>query len=451
MRKTLTQEEFLEKARKIHGDKYDYSKSIYINNHTKIDIMCPEHGEFHMTPRNHLIGQGCRTCGYILNTKKRTKTIEQFILDAQAIHHNKYDYSKVVYVNSSTPIIIICEKHGEFIQVPSEHLYGYGCIFCGREIISSKLIGNTDKFISKAIGVHGDRYDYSKVNYINSATEVEIICLKHGSFFQKPVNHLVGHGCLICGGSLKKSLDEFIAAAKAIYGEKYDYSNVVYVNTHTKVNINCPKHGSFYQYPNDHIGGHGCIPCGYEFVSKTTSKTIEQFILEANEVHKNKYDYSEAIYKNAITNVIILCPKHGAFLQTPASHLSGNGCNNCSKIISNISNIWLDYIGIPDNKQHREVKLIHGRKFKVDGYMPETNTIYEFYGDAVHGNPSIYDSNDTNKKWNVKYGELYKKTMEREEIFKKAGYNIVTIWETDFKEKYFKINKENKWLLKKKN
>ena len=112
----------------------------------------------------------------------------------------------------------------------------------------------TEQFIERAISVHGDRYDYSKVNYINTTTKIEIICQKHGSFFQRPYGHLEGKGCAYCSGNVNLTTKEFITIAKKIYGKKYDYSKVNYVNNKTKVTIVCPEHGEFLISPSKTLG-----------------------------------------------------------------------------------------------------------------------------------------------------------------------------------------------------
>jgi len=144
MPKKLIQEEFITRAKVIHGNKYDYSKVEYINNRTKVCIICPEHGEFWQVPCAHLMDQGCPVCRYIKSTKKiREKqglTTEQFIEKARKIHGNKYDYSKVNYVNTGTKVCIICPEHGEFWQTPHHHLGGSGCPECGRNDISEKKL-----------------------------------------------------------------------------------------------------------------------------------------------------------------------------------------------------------------------------------------------------------------------------------------------------------------------
>ena len=184
--------EFIDKAIQIHGDKYNYSKVEYINAKTKVQIICKEHGEFLQTPNKHLMGQGCSKCGKeTISNRFRTST-NDFINKSMQIHGDKYNYSKVQYINAKTKVIIICKKHGEFLQSPNNHLYGYGCINCRNENSgNSQRLTNND-FINKAKQIHGDKYDYSKVQYINSHLNVKIICNIHGEFNQKPNNHLNG-------------------------------------------------------------------------------------------------------------------------------------------------------------------------------------------------------------------------------------------------------------------
>lgn len=199
--KKLTTEEFIKRSREIHGDKYDYSKVNYVNNHTKVCIICPEHGEFWQKPMSHLNGHGCVKC-YTKDCANRfSLTTKEFIKKAKDIHGDKYDYSKVNYVNSYTKVCIICPEHGEFWQDPHTHLSGCGCKECSKEYRSIIQSRGVDWFIEKARKVHCNKYDYSKVKYVNKDTKVCIICPKHGEFWQSPKLHLEGYGCSICGSS----------------------------------------------------------------------------------------------------------------------------------------------------------------------------------------------------------------------------------------------------------
>ena len=312
----LTTDDFIAKAREVHGDKYDYSKVEYVNSKTPVCIICPEHGEFWQKPNYHLSGSGCDKCG---GTYKYTT--EEFIAKAREVHGDKYDYSKVKYVNASTKVCIICPEHGEFWQAPNSHLNGRGCPKCGHENANM----TTEEFIKKARAIHGDKYDYSKVEYANANVKVCIICPEHGEFWQLPGIHLSGHGCPKCSGRGKLATEEFIQRAKEVHGDKYDYSKVEYKGNKNKVCIICPEHGEFWQTPNSHLQGQGCPKC----VGK--NKTTEEFIIEAREVHGDKYDYSKVEYVNTQTPVCIICPEHGEFWQKPNIHLSGSGCPSCIK------------------------------------------------------------------------------------------------------------------------
>ena len=195
MKKKLTTEDFIIKAKQIHGDKYDYSKTQYINAHTKVCIICPEHGEFWQTPSNHCTKSnkcGCPKCfGKIFD-------INDFVVKAQKIHGQKYNYTNVIYTNNHTKVCIICPEHGEFWQTPNKHLSGRGCPRCHEDGKKYYRLHNVSTFIEKAIKVHGNKYDYSMVEYMGNQKKICIICPEHGEFWQTPANHLRYKGCRLC-------------------------------------------------------------------------------------------------------------------------------------------------------------------------------------------------------------------------------------------------------------
>ena len=275
MRK-LTTEQFIERAKLTHGDRYDYSMVEYVNARNKVKIICSEHGEFKQLPNDHLSGKGCPSCG-----GKLKLTTGQFIERAKLIHGNRYDYSTVEYVNNNTKVNIICSEHGEFKQVPNNHLNGQSCRHCGRVNRLKTISGNTSSFIRKAVVTHGDRYDYSMVEYVNAKNKVKIICSEHGEFKQLPNGHLSGNGCPSCAGVLTLTTDQFIERAKLIHGDRYDYSMVEYVNVRNKVNISCSEHGQFKQTPNSHLRGSGCGLCSINGFD--TSKEGKLYILISND------------------------------------------------------------------------------------------------------------------------------------------------------------------------
>ena len=278
MPRKLTTEEFIERARKVHGDKYNYSKVEYQNNNTKVMIICPEHGEFKQRSSDHLRGVGCPNCAG--NNRKTTK---EFLERARKVHGDKYNYSKVEYDNMKNKVTIICPEHGEFKQYAGSHLGKQGCPECAKNITR----GTTTIFIKRAGKIHSDKYDYSKVEYNNSYTPVTIICSEHGEFQQRPNVHLKGSGCPTCTGNKKLTTNEFIERAKEIHGDKYDYSKVEYKNSYTPVTIICPEHGEFQQRPRTHLDNHGCLKCNFSGKHITNASDLNEKFLESNFLNKD--------------------------------------------------------------------------------------------------------------------------------------------------------------------
>lgn len=190
--KKLTLQNFVNVSNVKHDNKYDYSKVELIGSKTKVTIICPIHGEFEQTPDSHLRGSGCIKCSYEQRADNSRKKLDSFVEKGKKLHGNKYDYSNVNYNNTHTAVKINCSIHGEFEQDPSHHLRGSGCPKCGNNVKSK------DFFISKSIETHGDYYDYSKVDFINTKLKVTIICPIHGEFNQTPSHHYNGAGCPIC-------------------------------------------------------------------------------------------------------------------------------------------------------------------------------------------------------------------------------------------------------------
>ena len=210
--KKLTEKEFIEKSKNVHGDKYDYSKVYYVNYETKVCIICPEHGEFWQTPHCHIKGKGCPKCANKLKGSYQISNTEKFIKKAKEIHGDKYDYSKVNYINDRSKVCIICPEHGEFWQTPNHHLKGCGCFDCGVKKSSSSKIKPYNDFLEIAIKKHNNKYEYDSSTYINRHEKMRIICPKHGEFWQRPNNHLNGQGCPFCNESiLEKEVESILS------------------------------------------------------------------------------------------------------------------------------------------------------------------------------------------------------------------------------------------------
>jgi len=371
MSKKLTTEEFIQKAKQVHGDKYDYSLVDYKGAKIKVKIICPKHGIFEQIPDNHVVGRGCNKCGNINSSNKQSLTIKKFIQKAKQVHGNKYDYSLVDYKNMNIKVKIICPEHGIFKQLPSAHIASQGCFRCNGGVKYT-----TKEFTQKAKQVHGDKYDYSLVDYKNMNIKVKIICPEHGIFKQLPSAHIAGRQCSKCSNRLRYTTEEFTQKAKQVHGDKYDYSLVDYKNNKIKVKIICPEHGIFKQKPIDHILGGNCSKC-----SQVYQYTTEEFIDKAKEVHDDKYNYSLTNYINNKTKVDIICPEHGVFKQKPANHLYGQGCPICneSKGEKAVAK-YLDDNNIKYIREYRFNDCKDKRVLPFDFYIKNKNVLIEFDG-----------------------------------------------------------------------
>jgi hypothetical protein len=415
---------FLENCLLIHGNKYNYSKVDYKTNKNNVIIICSEHGEFEQSPDKHINRkQGCPKCAGV-----KLKTLEEFINKSKLIHGDKYDYSKVNYINNISKVIIICPIHGEFEQQPKSHLHGSGCPKCVGKNKSMSDIINEFKLI------HGDKYDYSKVNYINPIEKLIIICIEHGEFLQTYNTHKNGHGCPMCFGNNKSNKIDFINKANKIHNEKYHYNNVEYINNYTKVNISCPTHGEFKQSPDRHLQGSGCPKCKGLKISKFKTKTPEEFICEAKLIHNNKYNYSLVNYIGCKEYITIICPEHGEFNQWPDSHLQGCGCPKCG-IKYNISESQLKYFIKSLNIEFIENSRDIIKPLELDIFIPDKNIAIEFNGLYWHSelfkdnNYHLNKTNECNKK-NIKLIHIFEdEWVYKKDIVKSRLKNILGLTE----------------------
>lgn len=259
----------------------------------------------------------------------------EFIEKAKLAHGEKYNYENTLYTRAQTRVVIGCDAHGDFTLAAYMHLSGNGCRKCWLERAGKSSLMTLDEFIHKSVERHGHAYDYSLVKYEKSSTPVEIICNEHGNFLQKPSNHLAGRGCQECGKikkskNLMKGIDFYIEKAKAVHGDKYDYSKSIYAVAKTKIEIICKIHGSFWMLPYSHVNGQGCTKCADDFNARKRMKPFSEFIDQANRKHDSKYSYTESTYSGDSRKMEMVCGDHGSFFQAPNSHLQGRGCPKCS-------------------------------------------------------------------------------------------------------------------------
>ena len=286
----LTKEQFILRAREVHGWKYDYSKVEYVNSRTKVCIICPEHGEFWQTPIGHIHGgHGCQKC--YGNYKHTT---DEFIKQACKIHGDRYDYSKAEYINNHTEVCIICKEHGEFWQKPNSHLLGEGCRICSYKSTPRRKRKSFDVFVENAINIHGNIYDYSKVEYVNNKTPVCIICHEkdkygneHGEFWQRPDNHLHGQRCPKCANKMS-TLERRVCDICHKYDIQYEWQKKFKWLKEQRLDFYLPEYnvaiecqGEQHFKPVDFAGK------GKKWAEKQFEKTKKYDKLKKNICHKN--------------------------------------------------------------------------------------------------------------------------------------------------------------------
>lgn len=306
---------YLSKIIAKHGDTYDYSLVRYVDTKSNIKIICKIHGLFEQRADVHLIGRGCKRCNRnkYLGEKFKDKG-KDFIRKSKELHGDLYDYSQVKYVTCSAKVIIICKKHGKFLQDPSNHMIGRGCRKCGTELGNVKKTCTTEEFIKKSREIHGNRYDYSKVKYEAYYKKVIIICKDHGEFLQTPNLHLKGSNCKVCACKVagKKNIlqqDKALSKLKKIYGDTFIYDKFVWNGTFGSSILICVTHGDFEVSGERVFYGIRCPKCQRSCIESKIGnwldlnniKYIEQFSdVSCRSKYKLRFDFMLPDFKTII-------------------------------------------------------------------------------------------------------------------------------------------------------
>lgn len=438
---------FIKLATEKHKGRFDYSKVKYVDYDTPVEIICPEHGPFYQSPKNHYKGDVC--CPLCVREKSGVNTTEEFIKKAKEKFGDKYDYSKVKYVNATTKIIVTDENGVDFSITPN---YFLSKEFTGKG--TRKL--TTEEFVDKSRLIWGDKYDYSKTVYQGYGKKITVICPVHGEVEVLPENHLNSKkfsGCPKCNTEKnlmdmekikkprktkeerrKEKENEFIEKAKQIYGNKYDYSKVHYVKSHEKVCIICPEHGEFWMRPNDHVDHMNYCPMCGKHGRRNKPYTQEEFIKFANEVFGGYYTYPRTVYKAMQKPIIVTCPEHGDFEIRAFDHVHHRcGCPEHhvkSSLELRIENMLIE----------KGIKYVYQKRFpwlglqSLDFYLPDYNIGIECQGEQ-HFEPVESWGGKINLESNKKRDELKK------ELCVEHGVDLLYYTEKRFM-KYLTENKE---------
>ncbi len=296
---------FIKESIKIHGEnEFDYKDTIYKDTRTKIIMNCKKGHLMEVLYKSHITAKRkCKKCADINNALLRIKKAEEtFAEKSIKIHGEKYNYNEVKYVNCKTPVLIICDKNHKFEITPFQHLNGKGCTFCNNinnefDLESTNVKTNKKKFrwtkdlfLQKAKEVHGEKFDYSLVNFNICLDSILIICEEEHVFKTRIHTHLKGGGCNICSfnehiENITNTNEDFIKKSKSIFGEDmFDYSLVNYINIKTKVILKCKKKNHVFEIvPYKHYSRLGCPHC----VNKSESLLFDYLkVVNPNFIHQ---------------------------------------------------------------------------------------------------------------------------------------------------------------------
>jgi hypothetical protein len=431
------------KAIARHGERYSFEKTNFsLSNFRENLFTCQSHGVFSKSLRDFFrIEHPCPRCLEAhLREKKKLKTKAGF------------DYLNTNFdLPDENLNEVLCRKHGKLIISLKDH-FRYkngGCRKCDSEWSSSSQRMPLEKFISLAQAKYSsEKYDYSRVHQFKNQHEpVAILCPLegHGLFFKTPANHLhikYSQGCPRCANErsaarLSLTIDDFLIKAGKIHGSKYQYKNVSFKNGRDKIDVECKACGSiFKQRIFDHLSGNGCRECGRKKTLGANLYLTTDFVIEkCKSIWGDTYDYSNVRWVNDETPIEVICKKHGSVFIDYQNHVGlKRGCKFCGSTRRIKQNEWLDYCEVPESSRHREVTIRFPDKsyFFVDGFVPETNTAYEFNGDYFHGNPEKYLPEVVNQFTGRTMAEEFNRTQKKREKLERAGYRVIEIWESDW-------------------
>lgn len=393
----------------------------------------------------------------------RTAQFVDKLINRNIIHNTKPVVLKTgeIYTSHRNKLTFICAVGHEWIGIPVNIIRGASCPVCDKTNRSIKQTNTHERFLQQ-LHTRNINNPTSPVyvavgqQYLGMCVKLSFECNHRHTWLAKPNNVLTNNsGCPTCrklkaGARLTTTQSEFLEQLQN-RNIQYPYKLIflltgeIYKSRKEKLSFRCNKNHVWSTSPDAILSGSGCPICGTQLTAQKRAITHEEFLnrlanrnLEYND--KPAYLYKDQKYTNNKIKLKFTCDKGHVWTSLPDNTIRGSGCPICArKTFSQVAINWINSVELKDNikiqtalsecKEYR----IPGTKFKVDGFCKETNTVYEFYGDYWHGNPKIYNPLDTNKVNYKPFGVLYTNTIQRETKIRKLGYNIVTMWESDYR------------------
>lgn len=380
----LTQEDFIERSKTAHGDEYEYFRTVFKRTSEKVIITCRKHGDFEQHPSHHMNGHGCFQCGLDDSAQKRTKSPEDVIRLFKELHGDRYDYSRVIYQTLLTPVEIICRTHGPFWQSPAVHLNRNGCKKCRKKVL-------TDTRERPELCDHG--------------------CGRKAEFYLAPTKK-VPTGRWRCS--------EFVLSCEAVKDRRKE-TNIERIGVANPFEIHNANITEEEKRNNNIKREQTCVD---RFGMPHPFHTPEA---KANSIIANKNRYKPEnileLEKSKRKTELTILARYG-------SHAAKPGKTHYRR--SKIGDKWLDSVGVSPSMREIYVKTSE-KAFRVDGMSDDRSTIYEFNGDYWHGNPQVFEPDFYNPQAHATMQELYERTQIKEKALREAGYQLVAIWEKDFR------------------
>jgi Zn finger protein HypA/HybF involved in hydrogenase expression len=295
---------------------------------------------------------------------------EQVFEQLRAVHGDAFDYTNSVYRGTNVPMEVYCKKHDfTFFPTPKNHKNGSKCKHCGREAQIEKAKKPQKDFETEVTDLYGDKYGFNLTNYVNTSTHVTLICDIHGEFTKSPSSILNGNACDECCKNKTRSTDKgiFIEEAVKVYGDKDDYTNTEVISSKFKVEVRCTKHDfTFKKDIQSYLLGCGCPKCSAENYSLVRTKTTEKYLEEAKNIHNDRFDYTDTLYKSATQPLNVRCKKHNEIFECiPDNHLKvqSGGCKKCHS--EEMSAMYMGREGTGGYTRSGYITQAKGREAKV--------------------------------------------------------------------------------------
>ena len=424
---TMSRDELISSFNEANNNQYEYSRMVedYVNNRTNMTVTCREHGDFIITPANHNKGVGCMACGRKKTGESRQISQEDFIQACNIKHNFIYDYSLTIYTNCKKKIVVICKQHGQFEVKADSHKCSAGCAKCATERVHEKQKTPIETFMSKAVELFGDKFDYSRVRetYDRISSKINIKCNTHNIWFSQNANsHLSDY----CGCSECVELFTLSNVDKRI--EERSYNNIPWF---------------MYKLPDGSLRAIKGVWGTQNYPNIENHKKYVEY-LGKNKGYTNLEDWYNI-------GVIDFDENYGAqllgryygwryFKLLKMVYPDYNWDKSKFKKVgySHGQIEWLEFIKVstPDihhmlNHDGGEYRIPKSR-YKADGFSHKESCIYEYNGDYYHGNPAIYNPDEINVMCKKTFGQLYKNTQIKQKICEESGYNYYSIWESDW-------------------